>query len=111
MTEAENKVEKALDRVAHFVRDEALQAVSVHGADYNSAHEAYAVLAEEVDEFWDWVKQKRAQRSKRAMVEELVQIAAVASKYAAQILREMDERDFLRVDGASGNLVLPPGSK
>jgi glycyl-tRNA synthetase beta subunit len=30
--------------------------------DYNSLHEAYAVLLEEVDEFWDEVKKKPRKR-------------------------------------------------
>lgn len=45
---------------------------------FNSAHEAYGVLAEEVDEFWDEVKKRRTLRSPERMREELIQIAAVA---------------------------------
>lgn len=48
------------------------------GVRYNSAHEAYGVLAEEVDEFWDEVKKKRSKRDPAAMRAELKQIAAVA---------------------------------
>jgi NTP pyrophosphatase (non-canonical NTP hydrolase) len=51
-------------------------------APYNSAHEAYGVLAEEVDEFWDEVKKKRRDRNPEAMRDELVQIAAVAWRAA-----------------------------
>ncbi len=43
-----------------------------------SHHEAYAVIREELEEYWDEVKLKAHERSHEAMVEELVQIAAMA---------------------------------
>jgi len=43
-----------------------------------SAHESYAVILEEVDEFWDEVKKKSRERSNAAMRTELIQIAAMA---------------------------------
>ena len=43
------------------VVDELGRIVEHHGL-FNSAHEAYGVLAEEVDEFWDEVKMKRSER-------------------------------------------------
>lgn len=44
----------------------------------NSAHEAYSVILEEIDEFWDEVKKKRSERNHCNMRKELVQIAAMA---------------------------------
>lgn len=49
-------------------------------APLNSAHEAYAVILEELDEFWDEVRKKRANRSLDAMGTELVQIAAMCCR-------------------------------
>lgn len=49
---------------------------------YASAHEAYAVLLEEVEEFWQEVRKKRQHRDRGNMLKELVQIAAVAQKAA-----------------------------
>ena len=43
-----------------------------------NAHEAYAVILEEVDEFWDEVKKQYDQRSKPQMRKELIQVAAMA---------------------------------
>lgn len=43
----------------------------------HSAHEAYAVILEELDEFWDQVRQQDARRSSALMRQELVQIAAM----------------------------------
>ena len=45
---------------------------------YNSAHEAYGVLMEEVEEFFDEVKLKRELRNKANMRKELLQVAACA---------------------------------
>lgn len=42
----------------------------------HSAHEAYGVLLEELDEFWDEVKMKVQDRA--AMRRELIQVAAMA---------------------------------
>lgn len=67
------------DSVIEAVRKEVHRAVKKHGA-FNSAHEAYGVLLEEVDEFWEEVRKKRSQRSKKQMRAELIQIAAVAIK-------------------------------
>lgn len=61
------------DQVVGEVRD----AMNKHGA-MSSAHEAYAVILEEVDELWDEVKKKRSQRSNVKMRDELRQIAAMA---------------------------------
>jgi hypothetical protein len=43
----------------------------------NSAHEAYAVILEELDEFWEEVRKKREERSREAMRTELIQTAAM----------------------------------
>lgn len=45
-----------------------------------SCHEAYAVLLEEVDEFWEEVKKRSSVRSTDRMREELIQIAAMACR-------------------------------
>jgi TfoX/Sxy family transcriptional regulator of competence genes len=63
---------------------------------FNSTHEVYAVLLEEVDEFWDLVKQPTASTNywdddgrylekKDKMVRELTQIAAIAQRAAQEI--------------------------
>ena len=66
------------------VEAEVAHAMGDHGP-FRSAHEAYGVLAEEVDEFWDEVKRKRADRSTARMRAELIQVAAVAIKAAASL--------------------------
>ena len=51
----------------------------------HSAHEAYAVLAEELDEFWDQVRTQDVLRDRTAMLAELVQIAAMAQRAAEDL--------------------------
>lgn len=53
----------------------------------NSVHEGYAVLLEEVEEFWEEVRKKRENRNSDRMVEELVQVATMAQRIAEDALR------------------------
>jgi hypothetical protein len=65
------------DDPLHQVRWELKRTQEQH-APLNSAHEAYAVILEELDEFKAEVWKKRAERNQEAMRKELVQIAAMA---------------------------------
>jgi len=53
----------------------------------NSAHEGYAVLAEEVDELWDHVKVKQGERNIPEMTYEAVQVAAMALRFIVDVCR------------------------
>jgi hypothetical protein len=44
----------------------------------NNQHEAYAVILEELEEFWDECKKKPQNRTPVAMRYELIQVAAMA---------------------------------
>jgi NTP pyrophosphatase (non-canonical NTP hydrolase) len=57
-----------------------LERASRHGTTFNSLHEAYAVLLEEVDEVWDITRQKRKDRDEAHLRKELIQIGAMALK-------------------------------
>lgn len=52
----------------------------------NSAHEAYAVILEELDELWAEVRKKQTEHDHSAMYAELVQIAAMAARAAADVV-------------------------
>lgn len=51
-------------------------------AERASLHESYAIILEEIDEFWDEVKLKASQRSPERLLVELVQVAAMAQRAA-----------------------------
>jgi hypothetical protein len=50
-----------------------------------SLHEAYAVILEELEEFWSEVKKKKSQRSSFLLLEELVQVAAMVQRAAEDL--------------------------
>ena len=52
---------------------------------YNSAHEAYAIIKEELDEFWDLVKLQTNERDPELMLAELIHIAVTAARAAEDL--------------------------
>lgn len=62
MEQIKKEAEKACRKFGHF----------------NSTHELYGVLIEEVDEFYELVRQKPNPEKAQRMIEELTQVAAVA---------------------------------
>ncbi len=69
---------------------------------FNSAHEGFAVLYEEVDELWDEVKKKQKDRNRIQMLRELIQVAAMAQRMAEDIVLPSIEAsgvnsDFLKL--------------
>lgn len=52
---------------------------------FNSAHEGYAVMLEEVDELWDHVKVNQKKRDIEAMRTEAIQVAAMALRFVADV--------------------------
>lgn len=52
---------------------------------FNSAHEGFSILNEEVDELWEHVKVKQKNRDGEAMQKEAIQIAAMALRFAYEV--------------------------
>jgi len=57
-----------------------LDRANMHGTQFASAHEAYAVMLEELDEFWEIVRQKRKYRNALEIEKELTQLGAMVLK-------------------------------
>ena len=55
---------------------------------FNSAHEGFAVLLEEVDELKDHVWTKQSNRDLNEMKKEAIQVAAMAIRFATEICSE-----------------------
>jgi NTP pyrophosphatase (non-canonical NTP hydrolase) len=68
---------------AKAVQQELNRARAKHPTPQHSAHEGYAGLREEVDEFWDEVKSQKQDRLR--MLEELIQIGAMAQRTAEDL--------------------------
>jgi hypothetical protein len=54
----------------------------------NSLHEGYAIILEELDEFWEEAKSKT--RDNRMLLLELIQVAAMCQRVAEDVLRPFD---------------------
>lgn len=67
-----------------LVEEEVLTAMAAYPP-FNSAHEGWAILKEEVDELWDEVKVKQGLRSEIKMKREAVQAAAMAIRFLIDI--------------------------
>ncbi len=64
--------------------DEVYEAENVYPS-MNSLHEAYAVIKEEVEEWWDEVKKKPAARDRKLLRKELVQVVAMCVRTARDL--------------------------
>lgn len=69
----------------NLVEKELGKAREKHGKQIN-VHEGYAILLEEVDEFWEHVRAKPEKRNYEELLDELVQIASCAQKTAEDVV-------------------------
>lgn len=59
---------------------------------FNSAHEGYGVLLEELDELWEHVKVNQKKRDLTSMRKEAIQVAAMAMRFALEVTDEVNGR-------------------
>ena len=52
---------------------------------FNSAHEGYSVILEELDELWEHVKANQKNRDWAEMQKEAIQVAAMAIRFAIDV--------------------------
>jgi hypothetical protein len=67
-----------VDCAVGSIREEFFRATRLHGS-FNSAHEGYAALLEEVDELWDAIKDKSANDADLRL--EAIQVGAMAVRF------------------------------
>ncbi len=84
---AEDQKPDALTAAIDDARTEVTAAMKNWPA-FNSAHEGYGVLAEEVDELWTHIKTNQKRRDIQAMRKEAIQVAAMALRFAAEVCNE-----------------------
>ena len=75
-----------------YVCQEVRRSRKKHPKAMQSWHQAYGIILEEVDEFWDEVKKQTYGRHRDAMLVELVQIAAMAVRAAVDM--DVDGRPY-----------------
>lgn len=75
-----NSNENNMNEILEEVIDE-LERADAKFAPFNSAHEGYAILLEEVDELWEAVRMKDSEDRDKRLHDEAVQVAAMALKF------------------------------
>jgi hypothetical protein len=76
---------KREEKAIHLILGELHFSTNKYGP-FNSTHEAYGVLKEEVDEFWDACKTNNM----AAMQGEMVQVAAMAMRFILDAMRSTE---------------------
>lgn len=80
---SEQQIQAEQDVTLDAVDDELARARSIHGAQaFNSLHEAYGVILEEVEELWTEIKAKKPDLQK--VHDEAIQVAAMAVRLATE---------------------------
>ena len=73
-------------QATHAVIAEVKRAKELWPQSAHSAHEAYAILAEEVDELWDVVKEKQSTPGRNDRLrKEAIQVAAMALRFLIEM--------------------------
>lgn len=73
-----------MDNLLQEIKEEARRARSKFPA-FNSGHEGFAVLLEEVDELWDEIKSAKGGTWNNSMREEAIQVAAMAVQFVLDL--------------------------
>ena len=82
-------MEAEFDKIINLIKNEYQTAIKCNGNKFNSLHEGYAVLLEEVEELWDEIKKKDRFRDYPNMIIESAQIASMAIKMIHTINENM----------------------
>lgn len=73
----------AVNKVANELIEELNRAISKHPHSFNSAHEGYAVLLEEVDELW--MEVIRQEKNMVVIRKEAIQVGAMAIRFVLDV--------------------------
>ena len=74
------------EQALELISAEAYKAASKYPK-FNSAHEGYAVLLEEVEELWEEIKVKQAYRDDKVMELEAIQVGAMAVRFLTDCIK------------------------
>lgn len=82
--------EEWLDAAFEHVKNEVLRAKEKYPQNFNSPHEAYGVIYEELDELWDEIKAKDFDVSKAQ--KEAIQTAAMLFRFIIELTNDSDPK-------------------
>lgn len=77
-------VKDGLNQALALVSMEYMRATQMWGR-FQSAHEGYAIILEELDELWDEVKKNDRERSPEAVRKEAVQVTAMGLRFLVDV--------------------------
>jgi len=60
---------------------------TIKNGPFNTAHEGYAVILEELDELWHEIKKKQEKRDMERMKKEAIQVGAMALRFLVDIIQ------------------------
>jgi hypothetical protein len=83
-------------RTFERLQSDELSKVRARGLSCKSWHEAYGLILEELDEFWEEVRKKTSKRDRMGALKELVQISALCQR-AAEDLALVDDYEKTRM--------------
>lgn len=89
----DDAIEDLDPRVVSVLLDIGIEVERAEGlhAPLNSMHEAYAVILEELDEFWEEVRKKSGERNHVNARTELIQTAAMCVRTILNVIGEVHE--------------------
>jgi len=82
----DNQYEEKLAAALNEVAVEVKRAKGLFPANFVNQHEGYAVLKEEVEEFWDEVKKNQRNYDMQAQRKEATQVAAMALRILVELV-------------------------
>ncbi len=80
------EAEKAVSQIIY----EYHRATEMNGP-FNTAHEGYAVILEELDELWDEIKKNSLERDNEKLKKEAIQVGAMALRFLVDIVDTASE--------------------
>jgi hypothetical protein len=77
------------DELLEIIEEEVIRAKGLYPT-FNSTHEGYAVIFEEIDELWDLVRKNKGIDGDLRMKNECIQIAAMAIRFIEDLCSGVD---------------------
>ena len=78
---------KIVNKMLEEIRDELISAI-VKFHPFNSGHEGYGVILEELEELWGEIKNSKETKGNEAMRKEAIQIAAMSLRFIVDLCEE-----------------------